>query len=205
MKNVKYILIDMYGVIIEESKGYFIPYTYGHFEQNEYDRITKIFREDKVFSKAQLGTISSHEFLKTLGYSDPESSMKDYLENYLTLDKGFRSFADIIRGKYKLVLLSNDVAEWSTYLTEFHGIDGLFYDKIISGNVGMKKPDREMFRLALSRLGCKSEECVYIDNSLQNLEAAEDLGIKTILFNRDGVEYSGMTVNNFSKLSEMVK
>ena len=58
--NMKYILIDMYGVIIEESKGYFIPYTYEHFEQSEYDRITKVFREEKMFTKAQLGLCICH-------------------------------------------------------------------------------------------------------------------------------------------------
>ena len=30
-----YILIDMYGVIIEESKGFFIPYIYQHFDETE--------------------------------------------------------------------------------------------------------------------------------------------------------------------------
>ena len=49
------LFIDMYGVIIEESKGYFIPYTYEHFEQSEYDRITKVF-----FTKAQLGLCICH-------------------------------------------------------------------------------------------------------------------------------------------------
>ena len=204
MENVKYILIDMYGVIIKESKGYFIPYTYEHFGQNEYARITKIFREDKMFSKAQLGEISSQEFLTAIGYPDPESSMKDYLEKYLTLDEGFRNFGELVSEKYKLVLLSNDVAEWSTYLTGFHNIDCFFYEKIVSGNIGMRKPDPEMFKLALLRLGCRPEECLFIDNSVNNLETAEELGIKTVLFNRDDVEYSGMIVNSFSELGELV-
>ena len=54
------LFIDMYGVIIEESKGDFIPYTYEHFEQSEYDRITKVFREEKMFTKAQLGLCICH-------------------------------------------------------------------------------------------------------------------------------------------------
>ena len=33
------ILIDMYGVILEESKGFFIPYTFNAFDQSEYDRL----------------------------------------------------------------------------------------------------------------------------------------------------------------------
>ena len=148
MNRTEYIIIDMYGVIIEESKGFFIPYTYQHFAESEYERIQKAFREEKIFGKAQAGGLSSHEFLAYLGYDDPEGAMKDYLENYLTLDAGFRSFVEKVSKEHKLILLSNDVSEWSKYLTEFHGIDKYFSDKIVSGDVGVKKPDPEIFALA---------------------------------------------------------
>ena len=203
--KTKYIFLDMYGVIIEESKGYFIPYTFKHFAESEYERIQKAFREEKLFDKAQVGEISSDEFLTALGYDDPKAAMKDYLENYLTLDAGFCHFADIYGKKYKLVLLSNDVSEWSRYLTKFHEIDKYFFDKIVSGDVGIKKPDPEMFSLALSRLGCRAEDCLFIDNSVNNLNKAAELGIKTILFNRDNVTYEGVTVNSFSELDNLLK
>ncbi len=202
--EIRYIFIDMYGVIIEESKGYFIPYTYEHFHEPDYERITKVFREDKLFGKAQAGELSSHEFLAALGYHDPEAAMKDYLENYLTLDAGFRDFAEKAGKRYKLVLLSNDVSEWSKYLTAFHGIDRYFHDKIVSGDVGVKKPDPGIFSLAVSRLGCRAEDCLFVDNSVNNLNAAAELGIKTVLFNRDGVEYEGATVDRFAKLGELL-
>ena len=204
MNHTKYILIDMYGVIIEESKGYFIPYTYQHFAESEYERITKAFREEGIFGKAQSGKLSSHEFLAYFGYEDPEGTMKDYLENYLTLDAGFKSFAEKASKEHRIVLLSNDVSEWSEYLTEFHEINKFFYDKIVSGDVGVKKPDSDMFTLAVSRLKCRAQDCVFIDNSVNNLNVAAELGIKTILFNRDGATYEGITVNNFSELEEFL-
>ena len=101
-------------------------------------------------------------------------------------------------------MLSNDVSEWSRYLTEFHGIDAYFLDKIVSGDVGVKKPDPEIFALAVSRLGCRAEDCVFIDNSVKNLHAAAELGIGTILFNRDGEEYEGITINDFSELGDLL-
>ena len=70
------LFIDMYGVIIKESKGYFIPYTYEHFEQTEHDRLTKAFREENLFTKADNGDLSSDEFLSQLGYSNPEKTMQ---------------------------------------------------------------------------------------------------------------------------------
>lgn len=41
MKKITTLVFDMYGVIIEESKGNFIPYTYNHFDESEYERITR--------------------------------------------------------------------------------------------------------------------------------------------------------------------
>ena len=59
MGKNKVLLIDMYGVIIKESKGFFIPYTYQHFDSTEFDRIKKAFKEEKYFTLAQIGSISS--------------------------------------------------------------------------------------------------------------------------------------------------
>lgn len=56
----------MYGVIIKESKGYFIPYTFEHFDKKEHNRLTRAFREECLFTKAGNGELSSDEFLSLL-------------------------------------------------------------------------------------------------------------------------------------------
>ena len=64
----------------------------------------------------------------------------------------------------------------------------------------MRKPDRAMFEYALKKLGCEPGDCIFVDNSVKNLLVAEELGIRTILFNRDGEEYDGEVVNDFVEL-----
>ena len=204
MGKSKILLIDMYGVIIQESKGYFIPYTLQRFEAAEHDRIKKNIRDKQCFTKTQRGELSNEEFLSYLGYDSPRETMEDYLKNYLTLDKGFRAFAEKHSKIYDFCLLSNDVLEWSEFLTDYHRINQYFKDKIVSGEVHMRKPDKEMFTYALKRLGCNSEQCIFVDNSVSNLLVAEELGIQTILFNRDGVEYDGKAVNDFEALGKML-
>ena len=113
MKNITTILLDMYGVILEESKGYFIPYTFGSFDQAEYDRLTRQFKEEKLFTRAANGEMTSDEFLTQLGFQDPQYHMVNYIDNFLHLDQGFREFAERYSTKYDFVLLSNDVSEWS--------------------------------------------------------------------------------------------
>lgn len=204
MKNITTILLDMYGVILEESKGYFIPYTFGSFDQAEYDRLTRQFREEKLFTRAANGEMTSDEFLTQLGFQDPQYHMVNYIDNFLHLDQGFREFAERYSTKYDFVLLSNDVSEWSAYITKHHDLDQYFTHKIVSGDVKCRKPDRRIYEIALERTGKKPEECCFVDNSVKNLLVAAEMGIEPILFNRDQEEYTGTIVNSFAELAEVL-
>ena len=199
------LIFDMYGVIIEESKGNFIPYTYNHFDESHYEQLIRQFKQEKLFTKAGNGEFGSDEFLSGLGYDNPQFYMKDYIENHLTLDPQFFDFAEKYYKQFDFVLLSNDVSEWSAYITEFHKLDKYFTHKIVSGDVKCRKPDKQIYEIALKQTDKKPQECIFIDNSVSNLITAEELDISAILFNRDNEEYNGRIVNSFSELDEMLK
>ena len=205
MDGNKILLIDMYGVIIKESKGYFIPYTREHFGEEDHERLKKAFFQEKLFTRAGNGEITSYEFLSRLGYADPEETMRDYLENYLTLDEQFHVFAQKYVDKVDMVLLSNDVLEWSEYLTEYHEMNQYFRDKIVSGQVHMRKPEERIYAYTLERLGRDAGDCIFVDNSSKNLVVAEKFGIHSVLFNRDGEEYDGVVVNSFEELRKYLE
>ncbi len=204
IKDYTTIMIDMYGVILEESKGNFIPYTYSHFDESHHERLQRLFKEEKLFTKAQLGEINSHEFLSALGYDDTEFYMKDYIENHLTLDKGFLPFAEKVKDKYDLVLVLNDISQWSRHITEFFGLDKYFKEKIVSADVKCLKPDFAIFDKALEITGKSARECIFVDNSAKNLLSAEEVGMSPILFNRDNEHYYGAEVFDFDELYSMI-
>lgn len=204
MQGITTILIDMYGVILEESKGNFIPYTLTHFNHSEHERLIRQLKKEQLFTRAGNGEITSDEFLSLLGYENPRLHMKDYLENYLTLDDGFIPFAETYFEKYDFVLLSNDVSEWSSYITEYYRLNKYFKEKIVSADVKCRKPEKKIFELTLERIKKSPAECVFIDNSVKNLEAADSLGIQTILFNRDNESYAGTIINSFSELANLL-
>ena len=84
--------------------------------------------------------------------------------------------------KYPLYGLSN----WSgeTFQRAQHKYDflNLFDDMVISGDVKMIKPDPAIFELALQKFGKNADECIYIDNSLPNIQQAQKMGFTTIHF-----------------------
>jgi epoxide hydrolase-like predicted phosphatase len=55
--------------------------------------------------------------------------------------------------------------------------DGMFDVVVISGEVGMRKPDPEIFHFTLERMQMQAAECVFVDDLPHNIIAAADLGI----------------------------
>jgi putative hydrolase of the HAD superfamily/hydrolase len=59
--------------------------------------------------------------------------------------------------------------------------DGMFDDIVISGEVGLRKPEPEIFRLAADRLNLRPAECVFVDDLAVNVDGARALGMTGIL------------------------
>lgn len=59
-------------------------------------------------------------------------------------------------------------------------LDELFDDAVISGQVGMRKPEERIFRLATDRLGLAPAECIFVDDVEGNIVAARALGFGVV-------------------------
>jgi epoxide hydrolase-like predicted phosphatase len=89
-----------------------------------------------------------------------------------------------LRPSYRTALLSNADLTLRERLTEF-GLDGLFDAVVVSADVGMAKPEPEIYELAAQRLGLAAGECVFVDDLERNLEAARSVGMQAIHFRVD--------------------
>lgn len=132
-------------------------------------------------------------------------SYNNNIEKHLTLDSGFIPFAEKYYTKYDFVLLSNDVSEWSAYITEYYQLNKYFQYKIVSGDVKCRKPEKKIYELTLEKTGKSSAECIFVDNSVKNLEVAAELGIHTVLYNRDHEDYNRIIVNSFEELADKLE
>jgi len=52
---------------------------------------------------------------------------------------------------------------------------------VISGEVGLRKPDQAIFALTVDKLGLASPECVFVDDHPGHLKAAREAGMATVL------------------------
>jgi putative hydrolase of the HAD superfamily len=85
----------------------------------------------------------------------------------------------------RTALLTNNVREWSRgWRAKVPEIDELFEVVVDSSEVGMRKPEPEIYRLTLERLGggLRPPDCVFVDDTDVNCDAARQLGMHAVLF-----------------------
>ena len=90
--------------------------------------------------------------------------------------------ADLKARGWPLYCLSNGPAETFPYVrSRFEFIDW-FEGVVVSGEVGLLKPDRRIYELLLDTHGLRAEDAVYIDDLAENVDAARSLGFHGIRF-----------------------
>jgi epoxide hydrolase-like predicted phosphatase len=80
----------------------------------------------------------------------------------------------------RTAILSNTVRPMSIRAKE-SGIYADFHPVILSDEVGLVKPDMQIYQLTLDELGLSASECIYVDDLQKNLDPAADLGMTTVL------------------------
>lgn len=97
----------------------------------------------------------------------------------------------------RTALLSNS---WGNAYPE-HIFDGMFDVVVISGDVGMRKPEERIYTYTLDKLGLSAPECVFVDDLRHNVDAAIALGIVGIHHEQYEVTASEIDVLFGRKLS----
>jgi len=87
-------------------------------------------------------------------------------------------------GKTLLLLSNTDVLRFG-YIRERYPEILIFDDYILSFELGLVKPEPEIYFEAARRAGCRPEECVFIDDMPENVEAAVKLGMTGIVYAPD--------------------
>lgn len=90
-----------------------------------------------------------------------------------------------LRPSYRIGIVSNADASLRERLRDGLGIFDLFDAFICSAEVGVAKPEPEVYRLAAERLGLPPEACVFVDDHEPNAKAAEQVGMRAIHYRVD--------------------
>lgn len=138
----------------------------------------------------EIGGITSEEFIENLSEVYPQARPEEIAQiwNSMLLDfpderlEFIEALAET--GDYRLFLLSNTNALHITHVEEIMGSErfrrfkGCFEKFYLSHEINLRKPNAEIYEFVLNENGLKAEETFFIDDSKENTEAAEKLGIR---------------------------
>lgn len=125
---------------------------------------------------------------KELGYKAPEDIYRYFLRAYekrIKPNSTMQAFLDEVRAQgIRTAVLSNTIgiyqeAQERAGISKMNGFDPILY----SWQLGIVKPNRDIFDVAIEKLGAEPGEIVFIDDKEEHLNGARSAGLKTVLFN----------------------
>ena len=199
---IKWIILDVWGVIYQRD---FLKEIITPFINNWKSSINKS-KIWNLYLEASLGRLSSKEIWNTLGLGQmyPEIENQYIKSHDGILAPDFKQNVKILKKKFRLGIISNDVKEWSQKLLDKFNIKRYFDLIIISGEIKIRKPDKEIFQYFLDISNSIPEECVFVDDRLENLKVAADLGMHPIRFIRRKAKVSFCSEFEVSSFLELL-
>jgi len=196
--KTKVVILDAMGVMYsigDDVKDLLCPFIADKGGTNDIDKIASLYMA------ASLGNMTSNEFWQAAGV-DPNLE-DEYLQCH-KLTEGLIEFINAINSRGGEVwCLSNDLSEWARKLRDRFKLGRYIRGFTISGDIGIRKPDPAIFQHLLKRIKVNAVDAVFVDDNLKNLDTANDLGLKTILFDASGENLSHSihkSVRNFNEL-----
>ena len=99
-----------------------------------------------------------------------------------SLNRQMVRFMASLKSDYQLGILSNAGDQSRSLMTDVLHLDRYAEEIIISAEEGVIKPDLEIYQIALDRMGTKPERALFIDDYYDNVQAAEQIGMKAVHF-----------------------
>ncbi len=172
----KAIIFDFFGVMVSDM---YIDW----INENNLSHLIPELKEN-YFKRSDKGEISKFELHNHLAslVNRPLLQVETELKSFLIINNELVDYIKTIKPKFKIALCSNAPTDFVEDFLKESNLNLLFDEVVISSRLGIRKPDRDIFDKTLGLLGIGAKDAVFVDDTLENIESARLLGIKSILF-----------------------
>ena len=181
---MKGLLIDFGGVLTTNVFESFRDFC--RAEGLDQDRVRHLFRSDpealSLLRRLEVGDLDEDAFAEQFG---PMLGVREHAGLVDRLFAGMQPDEPMIEalrraraGGVRTALVSNS---WGHGRYDREAFPELFDAVVISGEVGLHKPQPEIFLLAAEQIGTEPSECVFVDDLRENCTGAEAVGMTAVL------------------------
>ena len=181
---MKGLLVDFGGVLTTNVFESFREFC--EREGLDPEKVKRLFREDRraleELRRLERGELTEDEFADRFGPLlgiDDTDGLVDRLFAGMKADEAMLDAVRAARREgVRTGLVSNS---WGAGRYDRSSFDELFDGVVISGEVGLNKPQPEIFELGAERIGLPPSECVFVDDLRENCAGAEEVGMTAVL------------------------
>ena len=143
-------------------------------------------RHEPLVSPFERGKITLDEYLDHTVFYAPRSFTREAFRDFMF--RLSRPFPEVIQfaqalahsNRYFMGTINNESRELNDYRVRKFGLPDIFRIFVSSCFVGLRKPDPDIYRLAMEITQIPADRCCFIDDRSSNLESAAQLGMHTI-------------------------
>ena len=177
-------LFDLGGVFFDWDPDHFYKNVFENIEEREFF-LAEVCNDQWNVQQDAGRSIAEAELELIPKFPHYEKEIKMYYKNHRKMIRGvFEESVDILKKlkdkNYECYVLSNWSAETFAGMTDDYPFLKLFDGLLISGEDKLIKPDHAIYQLARDRFNLNPEETVFIDDKLENIQAAQEMNFKTI-------------------------
>lgn len=149
--------------------------------------IPQRLRSSDLVMRFETGGIGAEDFVREISsILDLRTSHDEFCDifNCIFMKETLvpESLLERIRERHRLLLLSNTNPIHYSMIDGSYPIMRHFHDRVLSYQVGTQKPSPRIYREAITRAGCRPEECFFTDDVASFVEAARREGIDAVQF-----------------------
>lgn len=188
---IRFVYFDVGGVVLHFADG--LSKLAQMYNKSLFE-IQKIFNlHDDAICRGELSTEDLWQIYQTkLGIGDSNLVFSDYwVSNFKPIEPIHTLMSSLVQSDVKVGLLTNIYPGIYEKAIKRRVIPNLQYHSVIqSCEIGVCKPEPEIYKHAQQRTGLKPEEILFIDDKIEFLEPAVDLGWKTVRFDQNDIHES---------------
>lgn len=183
MSSINTIFFDLGKVLLDFNWAEIVEEIRGNKDVSM-DEVLDFLLQDSLLFDFETGKVETDFFLERLrGFLDYSGSVEQFQMHwndiFTPMDENIRLMSRLVE-KYNVGLISNINDSHKNWVEEKYPFLQQIPHRIYSSDVGHRKPDPEIYKIAMSRLGATPAESLFIDDMEENIKSASSIGISTI-------------------------